>query len=487
MNPEAHGRPVSSERPPPKFVRKRSREPNGAVFLPKPAKFTRTEPPPAPPIVPDPHQVPEKLVLASPKAKFVFYGNNREFVRYKGSEALLHGPAETGKTISILWKLHLCAITYPEASIVLVRKVRDSIYPTVLRTFTEKVLDDDVRPYVTRFGGEKPEWFEYYNGSRIWVVGMDKPGKVLSAEHDLIYVNQAEELTSEDWETLTTRTTGRAGHMPYAQTIGDANPAYPAHWMYHRATLRIFYSRHEDNPTLYNQVTGELTEQGKKTMAVLDALTGVRKERLRYGRPSQVEGAVYEEWDESIHLIADEAAPKTFRYYFAAQDWGFTNPGVLGVFGVDGDDRMYLVRQVYQTGQTIDWWQDTAVALEKEYGRFRTVECDPSEPAYIAAYMSKGLRARKGNNQIRPGINAVKERLKNKRLFVLRSSLQDVDQTLLEARLPASVQDEFPAYAWANRVAKEEPIQKHDHGMDMVRYAVQWMDRVKGWARGASR
>ena len=31
------------------------------------------------------------------------------------------------------------------------------------------------------------------------------------------------------------RTTGRAGHMPYNQTIGDCNPAHPTHWIPERA------------------------------------------------------------------------------------------------------------------------------------------------------------------------------------------------------------------------------------------------------------
>jgi len=415
------------------------------------------------------------------RVEFTFYGGAREFARYKGPEALIHGPAETGKTISALWKLHLCALKYRGTSIVIARKVRDTIYPTVLRTFMGKVLAEGCG--VTHYGGEKPEWFDYPSGSRIWIAGLDRPGKVLSAEHDIIYVNQAEELTLEDWETLTTRTTGRAGHMPYAQTIGDCNPAYPSHWMYHRASLRLFYSRHEDNPVLYDQATGVLTEQGSRTMAVLDALTGVRKERLRYGRPAQAEGAVYDEWDESRHLIYDDQAP-VVRRYMAAQDWGYTNAGVLGVWAIDGDGRMALVRQVYRTGCTNDWWVDTALELEREYGRFQAVACDPSEPAYIAAYRKEGLNAVAADNAVLPGINAVKERLSKDRLFVLRSSLQDVDETLREARKPASVQDEFPAYVWANRATKEEPVKEDDHGMDMVRYAVRWVDRPQGWSRG---
>ena len=409
------------------------------------------------------------------RVDFTFYGGAREFAKYHGPEALLHGPAETGKTYSALWKLHLCALKYPGASLVIARKTQASIYGTVLRTYTEKVLGKTAT--VEAYGGGKPEWFDYPNGARIWIAGLDKAGKVLSAEHDVVYVNQAEELALEDWETLTTRTTGRAGHMPYSQTIGDCNPSYPSHWMYNRASLRMFYSKHEENPALYDPATGAITAQGTRTMAVLDALTGVRKERLRYGKPAQAEGAVYDEWDQSVHLIYADAVPECTRF-IAAQDWGYTNAGVLGVFAIDGDGRMYLVRQVYQTGRTIDWWKATAAELQAEHGFFETVECDPAEPAYIAAYQQAGLNARPADNAILPGINAVKQRLKERRLFVVRDSLRQTDQSLADARKPCKVEDEFAAYVWADRIGKEVPVKEHDHGMDMCRYAVMGVDRA---------
>jgi len=379
----------------------------------------------------------------------------------------------TGKTISALWKLHRLALKYKNASLVIARKTQASIYGTVLETYQRKVLSEGAG--VVPYGGSKPEWFDYENGARIWIAGLDKAGKVLTAEHDIVYVNQAEELELADWETLTTRTTGRAGHMPYSQTIGDANPSYPSHWMYQRPSLRMFYSRHEENPSLYDPATGDITAQGVRTMGVLDALTGVRKERLRYGRPAQAEGAVYDEWDASIHLIYADAVPACTRFV-ASQDWGYTNAGVFGVWGIDGDGRMYLVRQVYQTGRTIDWWKEQARSLQDEFGRFERVACDPAEPAYIAAYQEAGLNAYAGDNAVLPGINAVKQRLAQKRLFVVRDSLRHVDDALAETRKPHQVEDEFASYVWADKIGKEQPVKDNDHGMDMVRYAVMLVD-----------
>ena len=236
------------------------------------------------------------------EADFTFYGGAREFATYHGPEALLHGPAETGKTISALNKLHICACKYPGASIVIARKTRASIYGSVLVTFKNKVLGPN--PPCEPYGGEnEPKWFDYTNKSRIWIAGFDKSSKVLSTEHDIIYINQPDECSLDDWETATTRTTGRAGNMPYSQTIGDPNPTYPGHWMYTRGNIRIFYSKHTENPMLYDQLTGKITEQGKRTISTLEALTGTRRKRLYEGKPAQAEGVIYEDWDEAIHLI----------------------------------------------------------------------------------------------------------------------------------------------------------------------------------------
>ncbi len=422
------------------------------------------------------------------ESDFTFYGRNRDFVRYKGPEAIVHGPAETGKTISTLYKLHLCACKYPGAAIVIVRKTLSSTYSTVLQTFMGKVLGPDVPRWPCKpYGGEnKPERFIYGHGpgrpeSQIWMAGMDKSSKVLSSEFDLAYVNQVEELALDEWETLTTRTTGRAGHMPYSQTIGDANPAYPAHWMYNRETLRLFYSRHVDNPVLYDPLTGQLTEQGVRTMAVLNALTGVRKQRLRYGKPAQAEGAIYDEWDESIHLIYEEDLPRTFRWV-AAQDWGYRNAGVLGVWAIDGESRMYLVAQIYRTGKTSDWWTERAVELYEEFDRrIEAFVCDPSQPDYIEQYKRAGLPAQGGHNAVLPGINKVKERLalaedEKPRLCIVRDCSRYIDEELRESKKPWAVEQEIPGYVWANRKAKETPIKEDDHGCDMARYAVAYVD-----------
>lgn len=423
------------------------------------------------------------------RSDFTFYGGAREAARCKDPEVMLHGPAETGKTMSVLFKLHLCACKYPQASIVMMRKTQTSIYPTVIKMFNEKVLDADSP--ITVYGGEKPEWYDYWNGSRIWVTGMDKASRILSGEHDIIALFQAEEFTEDEWEHCTTRTTGRADHMPYGQTLGDMNPTYPQHWPYHRASMRMFQSVHKDNPTLYDQETGEITVRGKKTMRVLEALTGARRIRLLVGKPAQVEGAIYTEWNGPVHLKYAKNCPPFLRYV-AGVDWGYKQAGVIGIWGIDGrNGDAYLVAQYYHTMKTDDWWRERALELHQRFSRVvvrkggpRTeylIEawiCDPSQPAYIDKFKAEGLNAKPAYNGVLPGINAVKTRLKNNSLFVVRDSLLLVDDALKDNHHPYQVQDEWASYVWADSQIKEVPIKTRDHGMDMTRYVVCYLDDV---------
>lgn len=257
------------------------------------------------------------------KLSYSFYGDNLKAYRCRDPEVILSGPADTGKTLALLSKLHHCALKYPGASIVILRKVQTDTYSTVLQTFINKVLNGTAA--VSTYGGEKAQWFDYPRGSRIWVTGMDKAGKLLSGEHDIIYPNQAEEFSLPDWEVMTTRTTGRAGNMPYAQTIGDCNPGPPSHWIRQRARegkLTFLESTHRDNPELYDPETGELTKGGERRLEGLKRLSGSRLLRLFHGLWAAPEGAIYSVFDEEKHKVASFPIPSLWPKFVGIDPMG---------------------------------------------------------------------------------------------------------------------------------------------------------------------
>lgn len=419
------------------------------------------------------------------------------------TELMISGPAETGKTMAACWMIDRFARAFPGAQITIGRKLRSTMDGTVLNTWRRVIA---IRGGVQVYGGEKPEWYDYHNGSRVWVAGLDNPGKALSSERDLIYINQAEDLRLDDWQTLTTRTTGRGSVAPWTLLLGDCNPGAPSHWIMQRATLRRLESRHEDNPSLYTEA-GVLTPQGVRTMAVLDALVGVLYERLRLGRWVVAEGAVYA-FDRALHLI--DAMPPGWLTWrkFRAIDFGFTNPFVCLWGAVDGDGRLYIYRQIYMTERTVDIHAKTIQKAERWYledeatgewimenGRpvpnparekieATVADHDAEDRATLANHRIITLPAKK---DVSPGIQAMQRRLRvagdgRPRFYLLNDSLIERDDQLAAKHLPTSMAEEFDAYAWPKgadgKPNKEAPVKLYDHAMDPGRYLVTHLERA---------
>ena len=434
---------------------------------------------------------PVVLVEAPPESRVGFecFGGARELWRHQGPEVILSGPYETGKTYAALYKLHTLLAKYPKARGLMVRKTYKSLVASAVVSYEQKVLPhppDHPGCPVSRYGGERPEFYDYPNGSRLLLGGMDNADKFLSAEFDYIYVNQAEELSLDDWEKLTGRATGRAGNVPYPQVMGDCNPGPPRHWIRQRERLKLLKSRHEDNPALFDPSTGAMTDQGARTLATLDALTGVRYKRGRLGQWAGQEGMVYEDWDEDIHLLDRFDIPASWRRYRSI-DFGYTNPFVCQWWAADEDGRLYLYREMYMTKRTVKAHAEQINALSVGERIQETIaDHDASDRATLKENRISTVAAQK---DVTLGIERVQERLKvqgdgRPRLFILRDSLVSVDAARAEEHKTTSTLDEIDGYVFPDgkegKAEDENPVKVDDHGMDAMRYMVMHLDARQG-------
>lgn len=438
--------------------------------------------------------------MAQQHVAFSPRGDAIKLLESHADECLLEGPVGTGKSYALIWKAHLAALKRPNVRILFVRKTLVSLTGSAVATYTSKVLT--TATYGVRFHGgsqASPPAFRYPNGSLIMLGGMDKPSKVMSTEYDMICCFEATELSLADWESLITRL--RNGAMPYQQIIADCNPDQPSHWLNQRASetsFDRFFSRHPDNPNLWDAHVGDWTEFGRLyVMQRLERLTGVRRKRLLEGKWVAAEGQVYEGWDPAVHVLTTDhlVASGVFtpdlalnrdvvRDVVAGVDWGFTNPGVLLVFAIDGDGRMILIRQVMRTRETIDWWIEQGQEVGRLFGVSRFV-CDPAEPGFIQQFHRAGLRSVAANNEILPGIDALQQRLAiaddgRPRFFVWDSAQQHMDAEIRETGQPWSIEQEFTAYVWARGTGglrtRERPVDDANHGMDAARYVSADLD-----------
>ena len=395
-----------------------------------------------------------------------FRGHILESQADESPEITLSGPAGTGKTYGLLYKLYRCALDWPGFRAAIMRQTRASLTDTALVTWERDVLGLD-HPLVVN--GPQRQWrhsYRFDNGSEVVVAGLDKPSRVLSAEYDVIYVVQAEECYEADWELVSSRL--RNHRMPYQQMLGDCNPEHPQHWIRQRSNagaLELWHTRHEDNPLLWDGA--EWTDYGRDYLARLDRLTGTRKARLRFGQWVQAEGVVYEEFTETTHVLHRDRSE--FQQFVAGVDEGYTNPAVLLIFGVDSDNRLHAMCEFYQRQVSQNAVVEEARALTNAWD-LSTFYVDPSAAGLIAAMQSANVLAQAADNTVYDGIQAVKQRLQ---------VAGDGRPRLTFDPSCTNTISELGMYRWKERRTGQvdEPEKQNDHAMDALRYVVKSMEQ----------
>lgn len=429
------------------------------------------------------------------------YGSALELFNERGPEVLLSGPAGTGKSRGCLEKVHAMMLANRGARALIVRKTAVSLTSTGLVTYREHVGREAIESgEVKWYGGSQQEAasFRYGNGSTITVGGMDKATRIMSSEYDVVYAQEATELTEDDWEAITTRL--RHGAISFQQLIADCNPDSPTHWLNKRAergAVHMIFCRHEDNPRLYDAQGATWTPEGTAYMSRLGALTGVRRERLRFGRWAAAEGLVYEDFDPAVHLSTrfnHKSHPPNEWPRYLSVDFGFTNPTVIQWWAIDPDGRAWMYKEIYHTRRIVE---DHAAQVKK---LMKTQHGPEPEPVAIIAdhdaedretlqrHLGRSTVAAK--KDVKPGIEAVQARLRpagdgKPRLFICRDALVERDPALADAKKPCSTAEEVTSYVWDPSSPpslagqpREAPLKRDDHGMDAMRYLVAQLDLV---------
>lgn len=424
----------------------------------------------------------------------------------RAPEVLLAGPAGTGKSRAILEKLHLICLLSPNVRVLMVRRTLESLKTSALVTWERDVVKEaKLDGTVTYYGGSvrEPAQYRYSNGSSVAMAGLDKPDKVMSTEYDIIYVQEAAELDDEDgWLALSSRL--RNGAISFQQLIADCNPSHPTHWLKLRCdagqTLML-HSRHEDNPRYFN-TDGSKTEQGTSYMARLDALSGVRRLRLRDGIWAAAEGVIFEEFDPGIHTVDPFPIPEHWTRAWSV-DFGYVHPFVWQDWAIDPDGVMILVREIYRTGMLVE---DHARTIRTLIGlgpmdpingralpyagppvtgwdakRPYIIVCDHDAEDRATLERHLGWPTRPASKNVSDGIQATAARFrmdgrgKPRMLLFKNRVVGGRDQMQLDAKKPASTIEEIPGYIW-NDKGKDEPRKVDDDGDDAMRYMVMERD-----------
>ncbi|MCB1007090.1 MAG: phage terminase large subunit [Acidimicrobiales bacterium] len=452
--------------------------------------------------------------------EFTARGAAAELLRSRDPEVLIEGPllAGTGKSRACLEKIDILCQQYPRIRALLCRQTLKSVRESIQVTLEERVWWPEHECLRNNISREHRTHYDYDNGSRIVLGGLDNPDKTFSTEYDLVFVEEAIEVGLDSWEKLLR--VNRNWRMPFQQAIAATNPGSKFHWLNKRPEqtweapddipglaavrpsngmqmLRLL-SRHKDNPALWDEERCEWTAAGAAYLSTLAHMTGVRRKRLLNGEWVSEEGLVFEEYDSGIHtiereaLLVDPAHPEKgsrIKWAIGSMDFGFRNPGCFQVWGVDGRGAMYCLAEVYRAEKQLDWWAEEIQKLIHEFGVLRIV-ADGAEPRSIE-YLNGLLMAPGGRSEpgfVRPAEKDIQVGLARMHdalaplegppaMYWVRNRLRaGLDPKCLAAGKPTSSTDEITAFVWLKtedgRPIKEQPDPAcADHGLDAARYA----------------
>ena len=270
------------------------------------------------------------------------------------------GGTRSGKTYNILlWiLLHYCQ-NNTDKTITIVRKTFPAVRGTVMRDFFDILKNNGV--YLEELHLRSTH--EYFvNGNRIEFISLDQPTKIRGRKRELLFINEANELTFEDWQQLIFRTTERI--------IIDFNPSDEFHWIYDNVLTRddvdFFQTTYKDNPFLNDVVVKEI-----------ERLKDIDENYWRVyglGERGKSRSLVF-----NFTTIKD--IPESAKLIAKGLDFGYTNdPTALVETFIEGDN-MYVNELLYRTGMTN---QDIAKEFQKiNIDRRDEVFADSAEPKSI--------------------------------------------------------------------------------------------------------
>lgn len=393
----------------------------------------------------------------------------------KSPSLLLTGAAGGGKSRVAGEKIHAFNLKYPGTTAIIGRKDRTAAMRSVVPLLLHTVMG------ATDWGTyHKSEGlFEYKNGSMMWVVGVrdeaqreglrsiGKDGSV-----DIAWFEEANKLTEADDAEITARMRGNAAG--WRQKIYTTNPDHPKHWIKVKLMdgkqASVYLSRPEDNPN-----------NPPDYIEGLKNLTGIFKLRLYDGLWVQAEGVVYSTYDPTIHLLDTVVETPHDGRYVVSVDFGYTAPFSCTLWKVDEQGVMYQVEQIYRTKKLVeDHCPDIRRMLTRHGIPIQRVEawvCDHDAEDRATLEKHLGIVTKPAYKGITDGIEAVQSRFKAKRLFLTSNAVLKPDMDLERSYQPLCTADEVAAYIWSTK-KQDLPVDANNHGLDEMRYAVAYVDRV---------
>ncbi len=277
------------------------------------------------------------------------------------------------------------------------------------------------------------------NGSVFEFFSVADEERLRGRKRNVLYVNEANELSQIQWQQLKMRTT--------RFSIIDYNPSFSEeHWICKEVNTdnRTFHfiSTYKDNPFLEQTIVDEIESLQWKNKSLWQV--------YGLGLQAIVEGLVFPEYE-----LIEEIPPVAKRRYVGC-DYGFTNdPTAIVEVACDGE-RMYIDELAYKTQMLT-----TDIIRElKDKAKGKRVASESADPRLVQEIYLAGVNiipVKKFSGSIDAGLNKMHE---YKICITKRST-----NIIKEFKTYTYQQDKEGK--WLN-----QPIDYANHAIDAIRYVV---------------
>lgn len=268
-----------------------------------------------------------------------------------------------------------------------------------------------------------------------------------------VWIEEATELTQNDFEIIDDRLRGELPKGQFYQIRLTFNPVSSSHWIkkhfFDRADPDVFthHSTYKDN-------------------RFIDDAYYRRMERRKEVDPDGYRIYGLGEWGEvgglilTNYVIEDfDTSPERFDYMVNSQDFGYNHADCIGEVGFK-DGELYLCREIYEfekdTGELID------LANKRGFNRSLTMWCDSAEPDRIKMWRKAGYKA-KGVKKEPNSVRAQIDYLKLHKIHIHPSCLNTIK--------------EIQQWKWKKNDKTneylDEPVNFFDDAMAMLRYSIE--------------
>lgn len=281
-------------------------------------------------------------------------------------------------------------------------------------------------------------------------IGIDDPQKARWPRREILYCNEANELSQEDFFQLHIRTSYK--------TFIDFNPDDEDIWInteleQKRAIqgkdVEVIVSTYKDNPFLDKKIVREIERLWKENEQYWQ-IYGL-------GQYGKLEGLIFK------NITDIQTVPAEAKLLWHGQDFGFTNDPSALVSVYLWNSSIILDERIYETQLN----NNDLVNRYKELwiGKYEEIVADSSEPKSIDEIQKSGFNIRwatKWPDSIRFGIDLMNQY----KIYVTARSI--------------NLKKEFRKYMWGkdkNGKSTNTPVDSDNHGIDASRYLI--MEKLK--------